>query len=471
MATSILRPSFPRILKSTTFRQSLRPCISPAFRFPPQPSTIASSIPSLRHNSVNAPGSKPWHSSNLDEPPVPKVEPAHKEPPSELEKSKRLDLHVSSKLEPGKGKLVPTPSHLLKLLLPLPPLLSVPDSAGDKHLREGRSSEIEEPAPLSFILHPRQPLSYLERLIQAELPLIERQKTRDSSNNDTVEKPPNIYFKVRETDSEFLEHAGLAEEAKKAKGRLVRWSSSTEIGDFVRDAARSEEFILEIGTGESRREGKIVGIRRGRDGEIEEEGMEEGVRRIVVTVPSFYDRTRYMRRRLSRITTEIDALAAIKKECDALAHRGAQRLALSGFGILVCWWGAVFKFSFFSELGWDVMEPVTYLVGLTTVISGYLWFLYHNREVSYRSMLNITITRRQAKLYEEKGFDVEMWEELVQEGKELRNEIRKIAKEYDVDWKEGKKEAVNKELWDDDERKRSKKVEEKIGEEEEDEHK
>lgn len=170
----------------------------------------------------------------------------------------------------------------------------------------------------------------------------------------------------------------------------------------------------------------------------------------------YQDRTRYMRRRLRRITTELDALSAIKRECDTLAHRSAQRIAISGFLVLVTWWGLVFRFTFMTDLGWDVMEPVTYLVGLTTVISGYLWFLYHNREVSYRSMLNITVTRRQAKLYDERGFDVERWEELVQEGKELRAEVRKVAREYDVDWKEGKKEAVNKELWDEEERKREK---------------
>jgi calcium uniporter protein, mitochondrial len=175
-----------------------------------------------------------------------------------------------------------------------------------------------------------------------------------------------------------------------------------------------------------------------------------------------------MRRRLRRITTELDALSAIKRECDALAHKSAQRIAVSGFLVLLGWWICVFRYTFLTDLGWDVMEPVTYLVGLTTVISGYLWFLYHNREVSYRSMLNITITRRQAKLYDEKGFDVERWEELVQEGKELRSEIRRVAKEYDVDWKEGKKEAVNKELWDEEEREKSntKKIEEDMAKEE-----
>ena len=64
--------------------------------------------------------------------------------------------------------------------------------------------------------------------------------------------------------------------------------------------------------------------------------------------------------------------------------------------------------TFQTELGWDVMEPVTYLVGLSTLIGGYTWFLYHNREVSYRSAMNFTISRRQGQLYQQKGLDLEL---------------------------------------------------------------
>ena len=67
---------------------------------------------------------------------------------------------------------------------------------------------------------------------------------------------------------------------------------------------------------------------------------------------------------------------------------------------------------------------------------GYLWFLYHNREVSYRSALNLTISRRQTKLYHTRGFDLQKWEALVEEGNALRKEIKAVASEYDVEWDE-----------------------------------
>ncbi len=84
----------------------------------------------------------------------------------------------------------------------------------------------------------------------------------------------------------------------------------------------------------------------------------------------------------------------------------------------------------------QVLTSLQYLVGLSTLILGYLWFLYHNREVSYRSALNLTISRRQTKLYQTKGFDIQRWESLIEEGNALRKEIKAIAQEYDVDWDE-----------------------------------
>ena len=109
---------------------------------------------------------------------------------------------------------------------------------------------------------------------------------------------------------------------------------------------------------------------------------------------------------------------------------------MSGFAGLLTWWFGVYYLTFQTELGWDTMEPVTYLVGLSGLMGGYGWFLFHNREISYRSALNITISRRQMKLYQAKNFDLEKWENLIHEGNDLRKEIKSVAAEYDVEWDE-----------------------------------
>jgi calcium uniporter protein, mitochondrial len=126
-------------------------------------------------------------------------------------------------------------------------------------------------------------------------------------------------------------------------------------------------------------------------------------------------------------------MAALKDECDRLAHKAGQRLALSSCGILVAYWYVVYRLTFETELGWGVVEPVTYLVGFSSFIGGYMWFWYYNREVSYRSALNLTISKRQSKLYEQKNFDLSRWEALIEEGNAVRKEIKAIAMEYDVE--------------------------------------
>ena len=232
-----------------------------------------------------------------------------------------------------------TPSRLLKLILPLTTV--------------DQNSDRKDVEPLALLVHPQQPLSYLERLIQSELPA-----TRTPKGDNKV---PNIHFKAEdsqqdevkpkfETKEEEAEvskqqegiqndleethfdgqtektgklnrekgskpsesglgeggvesFSGLGHEAPSSQEerRFVRWSSSTEIGDFIRDAARGKEFAVEI------------------------EGAPEEIR---VAVPSFNDRTHYLRMRLRKTSTRLMDMASVKNECDIAAHRGAQRVAM-----------------------------------------------------------------------------------------------------------------------------------------------
>ncbi|KAM0794713.1 hypothetical protein BDR22DRAFT_826670 [Usnea florida] len=343
-----------------------------------------------------------------------------------------------------KGKLLTTPSRLLKLILPLTTL--------------DKNSDRKDVEPLALLVHPQQPLSYLERLIQSELPSVKNDKGEEKvpavhfraedSQQDAVEPtekktdetPEDMYEdaegemeetkfegrtertgklvkKSTENNAQLGEggvesYSGLGHEGPSARDgsrKFVRWSSSTEVGDFIRDAARGKEFAVEI---------------------------EGAPQQIKVGVPSFNDRTHYLRLRLRKTASKIIDLAAVKKECDLQAHKGAQRVAVGGAAVLVGYWYVVYRLTFETDLGWDTMEPVTYLVGLSTLICGYLWFLYHNREVSYRSALNLTISRRQTKLYQQKGFDNQRWDTLIEEANGYRKEIKQIASEYDVDWDE-----------------------------------
>lgn len=274
---------------------------------------------------------------------------------------------------------------MLKIILPL----TTKDTNSDR-------KDIE---PLALLVHPQQPISYLERLIQAELPTITDKNGKERipqvffRAEDSMQDPlqgseaseaivseesePSEDFeqvdehridgktvktgkirskaeteeagavKNRKTPDEAVElrgghgkggvesYSGLGQDApadKVSTRKFVRWSSSTEIGDFIRDAARGQEFAIEI------------------------EGAPEEIR---VGVPSFNDRTYYLRMRLRKTSKQISALADIKEKCDKLAHKAAQQVAMGGFVGIVGWWAVVYYLTFQTELGWDVMEPVT----------------------------------------------------------------------------------------------------------------
>ena len=278
-------------------------------------------------------------------------------------------------------------------------------------------------------MHPQQPISYVQRLIQAELPPLV-----DANGH---ERPPNVYFWAEDTGSEHqldttskeksshptpgshvAAYSGLGHEAAERKDNdkdWVRWGSSTEMGDFIREAARGREFVIRI-----------------------EDQPDRAPKEVRVSVPSFDDRTYYQRMRLRRLSRQIEHLADIKHECDLLAHRSARNLAKGGFGILMGWWGTVFYVTFCTEYGWDLVEPITYLASLTAILGGYFWFLFISRDVSYKAAMNVTVSRHQTSLYETRGFDVRRWEHLAEEANALRGEIRRVAYEYDVDWDEAK---------------------------------
>ncbi|KAK7042538.1 hypothetical protein R3P38DRAFT_319785 [Favolaschia claudopus] len=320
-------------------------------------------------------------------------------------KSKSLngthDTELDS-LQPGKGKLSPTSSHLFKLILPLG-LLKIDETQRTVAKRENGK---QNSPPTVLLLHPSQPLSHVSRLILASL----------------APATPNVSFRSAPSSSTMRQQE-------------FQWSHSTDVGDFIRDAARHSQFRVCIGyegtptspdasaSETSNSNSASAGTDNSKTGQGKREVM------LDVEVPTVADRTRYLRRRLDVIGGQLKGMEALKSECDREARRGARRMATAGFGALAVYWGAVARLTFW-DYGWDVMEPITYLSGLSTVMAGYLWFLYQGREVTYSSVLDRSISARREQLYKTRGFDIEQWMDLVTEARSLRSEIRKISEDY-----------------------------------------
>lgn len=211
---------------------------------------------------------------------------------------------------------------------------------------ESPKTDSSPPPPTVFLLHPSQPLSHIARLIQAALPL-----PTDGPQSFNPRLPTVSFQNSAHEDS-----------------KRVQWSDSTDIGDFVRDAAHTREFQIIITPDRQRNTAKLVDYSYSQEKSDSYEPLE-----ISVTVPTFEDRTRYLRRRLDRLSGELKGMQELKDQCDALAKKSARRLATGGFGILVSYWILVFRLTFYSDYGWDTMEPVTYLTEFLFILAGYVW--------------------------------------------------------------------------------------------------
>jgi calcium uniporter protein, mitochondrial len=189
--------------------------------------------------------------------------------------------------------------------------------------RYNNKSESSSPAPPTvFLLHPSQPLSHVSRLVLASL----------------APATPTISFRSTSPNT----------------GAAFQWSDATDVADFVRDAASAREFRIHFSNVAIPAAG--VGLNppnsndAAEDNSKREDGMQDTT--LEVEVPTFADRTRFLRRRLEIIGSELKDMETLKKKCDSEAHRSARRLAVGGLGMLVVYWGVVARLTFW-DLGWS----------------------------------------------------------------------------------------------------------------------
>lgn len=178
-------------------------------------------------------------------------------------------------------------------------------------MKESESGhDSKEPHSVIFLLHPGQPLSYIANLIRAEGP--ETDPNAQAPERDEGKNLSSTHKYDPTSDPRITFRTSL--HSKK------RWSPSTGIGDFLREAARVGRFTIAI-----------------------------GARQVCVIVPSFEARTRFLRASLHAKSAQIERLAHVKDECDRLAHQATQKVAFSGAGLMGAWWVTV-GFLTFREL-------------------------------------------------------------------------------------------------------------------------
>jgi len=90
---------------------------------------------------------------------------------------------------------------------------------------------------------------------------------------------------------------------------------------------------------------------------------------------------------LEGILPEYDTLNTIKLDLDVRAHKSAKLWMLGGLVYLVAQFGILARMVWI-DFNWDIMEPISYFVSLSTLMLGYIFFVLYREEYTYAGLEN-----------------------------------------------------------------------------------
>lgn len=114
---------------------------------------------------------------------------------------------------------------------------------------------------------------------------------------------------------------------------------------------------------------------------------------------------------------EIEAFRAelgeMEERKQVLDKRAARRVTQQVFGMVVAFAGYIGGVSWATvEIGWDVIEPMTYMVTVSTGIATYIYFLIHKKNYTYEHLGNGLLARAKRKQYARNNFDLGAYEKV-----------------------------------------------------------
>jgi hypothetical protein len=81
---------------------------------------------------------------------------------------------------------------------------------------------------------------------------------------------------------------------------------------------------------------------------------------------------------------DLEAQSAVYLQCLGKGEAMAQRMATTGFALLLVQAAVFGHFTWWDEAGWDIMEPITWFTGVVEfVIGGMAYYLYRGSEYTY----------------------------------------------------------------------------------------
>lgn len=189
-----------------------------------------------------------------------------------------------------------------------------------------------------------------------------------------------------------------------------RWSRYTNMSDVMAEAMQgaSQGFFIAIRTDPER----------------------EAWKTFYVEVPSFEERIAPALALLEPLRTRYAELSDLKAKIDGSAADHARFVVRSAFFGLTAYTVLAVRLIWF-DFDWDVIEPVTYVVNLVFATSAAAFYLRTSRTFSYEALQATSSEGHRRALYARQGFDVDEWERVGAQVKELEEWIAGVRRGYD----------------------------------------
>ena len=122
-----------------------------------------------------------------------------------------------------------------------------------------------------------------------------------------------------------------------------------------------------------------------------------------------------LKRDIASLEQKVIVLSNQKKEIDDRATTFTKRIVVGALAYLVAQATVVAKLTFASRLGWDIMEPITYLVTFMTAVFGLGYFSVSRKDYMYETVWDQLQEKRQKSLYLKDNFDLINYEAMLDE--------------------------------------------------------
>ena len=115
---------------------------------------------------------------------------------------------------------------------------------------------------------------------------------------------------------------------------------------------------------------------------------------------------------LEKMRAEFDDFHNQYTEAKRRAESRSRMIVASGLILLCCQLAAFVRLTYY-EFSWDVMEPISYFVGLTNAITVYIYYLWNRTDFSYESWERRLEGKHTEDYLRRRGVDLERYSALV----------------------------------------------------------